>query len=184
MTAFHYLSLVPSVPSSDASTAITSLIVGLITASAALGGVLVTQRGERRRAALDRQLQRVTTSATLRASLYQGESESLRAALAEHLNLTYSIDAGYRHAMNRGLPWPGEMMEIVDREDRLFNLIRLLLDDGRESHRQLLAQLDDLRDSSSKTLWIYRRDAVVKSAVKALRVDESQIIDLLTDEVR
>ena len=172
------------VASSNASTAITSLIVGLIAASAALGGILVTQRAERKRAALDRQLQRVTTSATLRASLYKGESETLRAALAEHLNLTHSIDTGYRNAMNRGLPWPGDLMEVVDREDQLFNLIRLLLDEGQESHRQLLTQLDDLRDSSSKTLWIDRRDAAVKFAVKALRADEDQIIDLLTDEAR
>jgi hypothetical protein len=163
------------------ATAIMSLVVGVLAAGGALAGVLLTQRAERLRAEQDRVLQRRTTSATLRASLYESESQVLRAALAEHLTLTYAVDSGFRDALQSGRPWPGDKMDLVEREDRLYNQIQLLLDEGVPAHRALLEDISRLRDARSDVLWVTRRDAVVASATNALRGAVAQISADLAD---
>jgi hypothetical protein len=120
---------------------------------------------------------RRNTISTLRASLFEKESAVLREALAEHLSLTYQIDAGYRHAMRANRPWPGELLEVVEREDRLYNLIRLELDQDREGHDHLLEAIDRLRAEKSEDPWTDRRDAVVEAAVGALRADVRRALD-------
>jgi hypothetical protein len=168
-----------SAETTDWATVYVTLIVGVLAAGGALAGVVISQSAERRKAARDRALQRRTTSATLRASLYAAESASLRTALAEYLNLSYEVTSAHRQAMTSLAPWPGEMWDVVMREDVLYNTVRLLLDESKQTHRDLQRTLDILRSESSDVAWLDRRDAVVAAAGRAMRVDSEEILSLL-----
>jgi hypothetical protein len=163
------------------TTLVTTVFIGLLSAGAALGGVLMTQRSERKKASLDRTLQRNTTAATLRTALYKTQSDDLREALAEYMTLEYKVHEGYSDAMREGLAWPGDMYDDVDRESVLFSSIRLLLDNDRDTHRQLLKDLEKMRRIKSDELWIDLRDQVINSATKAFSADSSEILSLLVE---
>lgn len=167
----------------DWATVVTTLIVGVLAAGAALGGVWFTQRTERQKAAEDRAAQATVTAATLRANLHGTQSQNLRTALAEHLSLTGRIDPAYRVAMSSGAPWPGEMNAAVEREDVMYNLIRLYLDVSRRGHRQLLSDVQEVRNSTSDILWTTRRDAVINSATRALKEDSEEILMVLSTDL-
>lgn len=176
-------SVIATADGTDWATILSTLVVGLLAATAAIAGVLITQRAERAKAKHDRELQQRTTIATLRASIYDDESSGLRSALAEYLTLTYNVEMNFKMAMSNKLPWPGDHMDLVNREDQLYNSLQLLLDAERPSHAALIQDLGELRNARSDRYWTDRRDAVLVSAREVLRDQSSQIMSALDDDV-
>ncbi|QKV76039.1 hypothetical protein [Amycolatopsis sp. Hca4] len=144
---------------------LTAVLTTLLSSGAVLLGVVLTMR-----------TQRFAAVSTARMSLLEGQSARLREALAEELTLTYLIENAYRRAMDTGSPWPGPMAEKVEREDRLFTLVRLQLDESLPRHRKLLDALDRLREHNAEEVWLTRRNAVITAVNEALAADVERIL--------
>jgi hypothetical protein len=73
--------------------------------------------------------------------------------------------------MLENLPYPGEVADQVHREDHLYNLVLLHLDETRPAHSELRRALDALRRTDSSEIWWERRSRVVAAANRALAAD-------------
>jgi hypothetical protein len=148
---------------------VTAQTLSVVVAAAAVAVSAVVQ-------AVTIRVTRRNTLSTVRGSLFQAEATRLREAIAEHVTLTYKVMSGYSRAMREVLPWPGEYEETVEREDRLYNIIRLLLDLDRPDHQNILGHVDDLRAASSDNSND-RRDQLILAVGQVLRRDAIQAVD-------
>ena len=83
-------------------------------------------------------------------SIERGLYDQLRSPLmseeaARWINLVHEVHLSYLHAMNTGLPWPGDKWELVAEENRVYLLVYAFI----LNHRGILetASLDDFRDN-------------------------------------
>jgi hypothetical protein len=96
---------------------------------------------------------RRNTVSQLRASMTEARIETLRDALAEYMTLTYRMDleqGRFRQGSQEG--FTDEYYERAEKEDRLYNLIRLHLDVNDPNHDQLLRALKYLREYNEEVL--------------------------------
>jgi hypothetical protein len=122
--------------------------------------------------------------ATLRTSLYNDEATKLREAIAEFFAREYCIKYGWSEAMRLHQPWPGnqENTEMVNREDNLYALISLLLDETKETHRDLMQAIDVLHQDSSTLNWNEHRDEIARRTRFALATDAENIFALINSD--
>jgi hypothetical protein len=81
-------------------------------------------------------------------------------------------------------PWPGnqENTEMVNREDNLYALISLLLDETKETHRDLMQAIDVLHQDSSTLNWNEHRDEIARRTRFALATDAENIFALINSD--
>lgn len=83
--------------------------------------------------------------------------------------LVYKIKLGWAHAMNTGQAWLGDSWELVEKEDQLFSLIKLSLDENIPEEGELLAELYKFREEKDTVTWSDRRDVLLKKVRKLYR---------------
>jgi hypothetical protein len=100
---------------------------------------------------------------SLRVGAAENEIAKLRDELSEYMLVEYNVESAYKDAMSNKKPYPGEHYEMVERETQLWHSIRLHLRTDSEAHRELLAALEDLRQSGNST-WMDRSNRVIEKA--------------------
>ena len=113
---------------------------------------------------------------TLRAGASAARLEALRTSLAEYMNLTYHMDLEWGQFQVMEKPLSAQYYEWADREDQLYNLIRLYLDEDDPDHRALLESVHYLRDYNPDDSWIDRRDRLVKTARAVFAAEEREAL--------
>ena len=117
-----------------------------------------------------------TTRANIRSDNLRHDIDKLTEDLSEYLANSYWFESAYHHSRSTGETWPGEHLDLVKREDLLYNKIRLRLDPHHPLDLKLSQDLEKLRDTGSKELWIARRDHVVDSARSAFAAKWLQVL--------
>lgn len=111
---------------------------------------------------------RETARMSTLASLTEQWEHGLIGDLAEFVTMTYAIESGFREAMAKTLPWPGDELETVHQAEVLFARIMLRLDTSVLPERLLSESLNDLKAPKSNDLWIERRDRAISAASRVL----------------
>lgn len=120
-------------------------------------------------------MMRKNTLSNLKASAVDSMLAGLRKTLAKYLNLTYTIDRNFNANKFNEVPFPSDHEEVMMREDRLFNLIRLYLRPDNNNHKKLLEAIEHLRNLEDDDIWISKRDNVVSKAVKMFSVEQQKL---------
>jgi hypothetical protein len=100
---------------------------------------------------------------SLRVGAAENEIAKLRDELSDYMLVEYNVERAYGDAMEYKKPYPGEHYALVERETQLWHSIRLHLRTDSETHRELLAALEDLRQNRNST-WMDRSNRVIEKA--------------------
>jgi hypothetical protein len=114
----------------------------------------------------------------LRANAVEAQITDLRDTLAEYMSLTYYQDVEVRSvSLNLQKEYTARFYERADREDLLFNKLRLQLDRDSKDHRRLLEAVEYLfRTGNNREPWIKRRDKLVEIARDVFAEDTRRVI--------
>jgi hypothetical protein len=89
---------------------------------------------------------RQNTVTALRVNAVEASLTTLRSTLAEYLPILYSMKVEEANRLSRGPPMDGDKVDKLSGEEaKLFAVIQMSLDPTKDSHRQLLRDLEEMR---------------------------------------
>lgn len=107
---------------------------------------------------------RRNTISQLRADVVEARVAALRETLAEYITVSFWVEHfNPRSVMEQSVSMK-EYNDRVEREDRLYNRLRLYLVPGDPNHERLLGRPDDLRDPNATDEWKNRRERLEATA--------------------
>ena len=96
-------------------------------------------------------------------------SESTSDMIGEWTRISYEIKKRWQHAMLNNLPWPGDSLALVERENTLYTRILARLDRSDLAQDQLATELVSFREIEDVSKWYKRRDSLMSMVGSALR---------------
>ncbi len=103
-----------------------------------------------------------------------GANQDTAELIGEWTRLNYEVKARYQNAMQNQLPWPGDSLPLVERENALYSKILSRLDRSELPQDRLASELSSFREAKDNTDWYKRRDSLMGSLGYALRTDNNR----------
>ncbi|WP_444678264.1 hypothetical protein [Halomonas sp. E19] len=94
--------------------------------------------------------------------------------IGEWTRLIYEVKSRYQTAMQNQLPWPGDSLPLVERENALYSKILSRLDRSELAQDRLASELSSFREMDDTSSWYKRRESLMSSLSYALRSDTSR----------
>lgn len=108
------------------------------------------------------------------AAARAGASQDTAEMIGEWTRLIYEVKSRYQHAMQNQLPWPGDSLPLVERENALYSKILGRLDRSELAQDRLASELSSFREMYDNSAWYKRKESLMSSLGYALRTDNSR----------
>lgn len=89
--------------------------------------------------------------------------------ICEWTRIAYEVTSRWQRAMQNKLPWPGDSLALVERENTLYTKILARLDRSDLLQDQLAAELVSFREMSDISHWYKRRESLMSMVGSALQ---------------